>query len=103
MAEKIDKRTIQRIAELAKLSLKDDELDSMQEHFTKMIKNFQKLQELNLEGVEQLVNPHEGLQRMREDIPASGVDREEVLSAAPNRKDHFFRVPSPLKEVRKKQ
>ncbi|RKZ01991.1 MAG: Asp-tRNA(Asn)/Glu-tRNA(Gln) amidotransferase GatCAB subunit C [Candidatus Hydrothermota bacterium] len=94
---------VKKIAELAKLSPSPQEAAALEVHFKKMLKYFQKLQELDLSDVEPLTNPHEFALRMRDDEPKSGLDRESVLRNAPDRHENFYRVPSPLKEVRKEK
>ncbi len=94
---------IDKVASLAKIDVRDDEREQLKTHFEKMLKYFQKLQELDLHGVKNLVNPHEGIQRMRDDIPRKGLERSEVFQSAPDTKEGYFRVLSPLKDVRKEQ
>ncbi len=94
---------IEKIASLAKIDIKGEEKKQMEIHFRKMLEYFQKLQELDLEGVEPLINPHEGTQRMRKDEPGKGLNREDVFKSAPDVRDNYFRVVSPLKDVRKEQ
>ncbi len=85
MEPKID---IDRIAELAKIRPDDKEKEELVEHFRRMLKYFEKLRTLQLDAVEPLRNPHEGLQRMRSDTPRKGVNREDVLESAPDVRDH---------------
>ena len=57
---------VKKIAEVAKLSPSPQEAAALEVHFKKMLKYFQKLQELDLSDVEPLTNPHEFALRFRE-------------------------------------
>lgn len=93
---------VRHIANLAKLSLEGEELEKIRKHFEKMLNYFKILDELDLENVEPLPYPHYSFQRMREDTEGEGIEREEALRDAPDTYLHYFRVPSPLKGIKKK-
>jgi aspartyl-tRNA(Asn)/glutamyl-tRNA(Gln) amidotransferase subunit C len=92
---------VKYVAKLAKLNLDREVGKRMEEHFRRMLEYVKILDELDLEGVEPLYYPHMGYQRMRRDVPEEGLARDEALKDAPDSHLYFFRVPSPLKGVRK--
>ena len=53
----------------------------------------EKLNDLDVEGVEPLVYLNDAINRMREDQVANQVSREEALQNAPDQDGTFFRVP----------
>ncbi len=94
---------VKHIAELAKLKLPPEEEKKMEEHFRRMLEFVEILNELDLENVEPMIYPHEGLQILREDVPGKSLLREDALMDAPDQHHFYFRVPSPLKRVMKKK
>lgn len=95
---------VEHVALLAKLHLKNEEIEKMREHFDKMLQYVEIINELDLEHVEPMSYPHEALQRFREDIPkTTTLRREEILEEAPDVSLHFFKSPSPLKGITKKK
>lgn len=94
---------VKYVARLAKLNLYEETERAMREHFRRMLNYVKILDELNLEGVEPLTYPHSGFQRLRRDIPEEGIARDEALKDAPDSHLYFFRVPSPLKGLRKRK
>ncbi len=94
---------VEKVANLAKLMFRDEEEKRKTEaEFKKILDFVNKIQELNLEGIEPLTHPHEGFQRLRKDVPQKGLSRDEALRDAPEARQFFFKVPSPLKGVSKK-
>jgi len=92
---------VKYIARLAKLNLDEKTEEKMKGHFKKMLEYVKILDELNLDGIDPLTYPHTSYQRMRDDVPKSGLERDEALKDAPDSHLYFFRVPSPLKGLRK--
>jgi len=92
---------VRYVARLAKLNLDEETERAMREHFKRMLEYVKILDELNLEGVEPLSYPHVSHLRLRKDIPKKGLTRDEALKDAPDSHLYFFRVPSPLKGLRK--
>ncbi len=94
---------VEKVANLAKLTFRsEEEKKKTEEEFKKILDFVNKIQELNLEGIEPLTHPHEGYQRLRKDHPERGLSRDEALRDAPETRQFFFKVPSPLKGVSKK-
>ena len=53
---------------------------------------------LDVDDVEPTSHPYPLVNVMRDDVVVPGVDRDEVLAAAPSVEDHRFRVPPILGE-----
>ncbi len=91
---------VQHIAELARLELKEEELDRMTEQLSAILDYAARLQELDTEAIPPTASavPLENV--MREDTISPSLPREAVLANAPDKdeKDEFFRVRAVLKE-----
>lgn len=101
--KRIPELDVKRVAELAKLALTPEEEARMEKELKAILSYFAMLDEVDVEGIEPLFNPHEGQAWLREDEPGQPLEREQALADAPDRHLDFFRAPSPIREVRKKQ
>lgn len=89
----IDSKTIQHIAQLARLRISEAEAAEYGEQLTKVLAHFQQIEKINTDGVEPLVTPAEINFFMREDEVAPQTTTEEVLANAPEKAGHLFKVP----------
>ncbi len=90
---KLDKKEVEKLAHLARLEFNEKEKEEMIEDMDKIIGFIEKLDSLNLEGVEPLVYMTEDENRPREDKVLYEVTREEALRNAPDKDSDYFRVP----------
>lgn len=81
------------VADLACLKLNPQEAESFQQHFDKVMEYFKNLNEVNTEGVEPMVTPHNQFPDLRGDEVARDLTVDEVLANAPEVKDNLFKVP----------
>ena len=58
-----------------------------------MLEHFADIDALDLDDVEPMTQPYPLANVMRDDVVAPGLDRDEVLAAAPAAEDGRFRVP----------
>ena len=63
-----------------------------------MIAFVEKLNELNLEGVEPLLHMSEEKNVLREDEIKGSISREEALKNAPEHDEKFFKVPKVIRK-----
>lgn len=89
----VTRKEIEHIAELARLQLKENELEEYTLQLNKILDYVEKLNELDTENVKPLSHPVEGENVFREDELNPSVDREEALKNAPSKNDEFFKVP----------
>lgn len=89
----IDADEVERIAELARLELEDDDIEALRDELGEVLEYVAKIEELDTEDVEPTT--HAALQQMagRDDEVEEGLSREEVLDNAPDEEDGQFRVP----------
>jgi aspartyl-tRNA(Asn)/glutamyl-tRNA(Gln) amidotransferase subunit C len=91
----IDRDQVLHVARLARLRLTDEELERMPAELSKILEHVERMDELDLEGVEPTSHVVELQNVLREDVPRPSLPRERALEGAPEAADGGFRVPSP--------
>ncbi len=93
VSERITPDAVAKVAKLARLSLTDAELAQAAHELSDMLDHFADIDALDLDGVEPMTHPTPIANVMRDDVVRPGLDRDEVLAAAPAAEDGRFRVP----------
>jgi aspartyl-tRNA(Asn)/glutamyl-tRNA(Gln) amidotransferase subunit C len=91
----IDREQVLHVARLARLRLSDEEVARMQLELSTILDHIEKLNELDLEGVEPTSHVVELENVLRDDAPRPSLPREKALEQAPDAAAGGFRVPSP--------
>jgi len=81
------------IAELARLSFSEPEMEKMTNELNAILHYVEKLDEVDTDGVEPLSSIHDQVNVLRDDEKRESITNEEALMNAPERLDRFFRVP----------
>lgn len=89
----LDDAVVAKVARLARLNLTPEELALMTEQLSGMLEHFRDVDRLDLSGVAPMAQPLPLKNVMRDDVVRPGLDRDEVLAAAPAAEDDRFRVP----------
>jgi aspartyl-tRNA(Asn)/glutamyl-tRNA(Gln) amidotransferase subunit C len=89
----IEAATTQHLAALSRLELTPAELADMQADLNKMLGYFEKLQELDTDGVPEMQRPIALVNVLRPDVPGEMFTQETVMDLAPESQDGFIRVP----------
>ena len=89
---------IEKLAHLARLRFNDTEKEEIKHDLQRMIAFVEKLNELDLEGIEPLVHMSDEVNVLREDEITGSISREEALKNAPLHDDQFFKVPKVIKK-----
>jgi aspartyl-tRNA(Asn)/glutamyl-tRNA(Gln) amidotransferase subunit C len=87
---------VKRVAANARLNLKEDEVKKFAAEMKDILANFEKLSEVNTDGVEPSFHPIPVKNVTREDKPGKCLDREEALSLTPHKKNGYFRGPKTI-------
>lgn len=95
----IDLATVDHVARLARLSLSAQERELFTGQLQRILEYFARLQELDLTAVEPTAHIMAAANVLREDVVQAGLDRQEVLAAAPAQEEGFFTVPPVLEPV----
>jgi aspartyl-tRNA(Asn)/glutamyl-tRNA(Gln) amidotransferase subunit C len=91
----IDREQVLHVARLARLRLSDDEVERMGEELSTILDHIEKLNELDLEGVEPTSHVIELENVLREDVSRPSLPHDKALEQAPDAAAEGFRVPSP--------
>ena len=90
----IDEKITRRIASLAKLELTDLEIKEYSKDLTKILKWMEELKAVDVLEVEPITSITNNTLFEREDsLKHNIVDREQILSNAPDKEGAFFTVP----------
>jgi aspartyl-tRNA(Asn)/glutamyl-tRNA(Gln) amidotransferase subunit C len=91
----IERDQVLHVARLARLRLTEDEVDRMAGEMSKILEHVERMNELDLDGVEPTSHVVELQNVLREDVPRDSLARERALEQAPDAAQGGFRVPSP--------
>ena len=86
------------VARLARLGLSDEELEQYRDQLEAILEYAARVQALPTEGVEPTSHPLPMVNTHRPDEVEATLDREEVLSQAPDREGPYFKVPPFLEQ-----
>ncbi|MAF90000.1 MAG: Asp-tRNA(Asn)/Glu-tRNA(Gln) amidotransferase GatCAB subunit C [Bdellovibrionaceae bacterium] len=89
----IDLKTVQHIANLAKLELSEDEAKNFSEQLTGILGHFKKLEEVDTSEEKCLYTPNPISQKLREDVLREFNDRNKIIENAPESSGQLFKVP----------
>ena len=98
MTERITRQDVAHVADLARLSLTDDELDAFTIQLADILDHAVDLDALDLADVQPTAHPLPLVNVFRDDVIGPTSDRDEVLAAAPSVEDSQFKVPPVLGE-----
>ena len=92
----LSREEVEHIADLARLSLGEEELTKYQGQLSAILEHFEHLQNLDMEEIPPTATVLPLQSVMREDEPRGWGEREELLKNAPDADDGCFRVPPVL-------
>ncbi|HLP21469.1 MAG TPA: Asp-tRNA(Asn)/Glu-tRNA(Gln) amidotransferase subunit GatC [Chitinophagales bacterium] len=90
---KIDDELVDRLAELSKLEFDQQAKEGIKKDLQKILNLVEKLEEVNVDGVEPLIYMTDEKNVLRKDVVADTVSKEEALQNAPQRDSDYFKVP----------
>ncbi|MDX2221514.1 MAG: Asp-tRNA(Asn)/Glu-tRNA(Gln) amidotransferase subunit GatC [Rhodospirillaceae bacterium] len=89
----LDKATVQRIANLARLDVPDADLAPMANELSRIMDWIEQLKEVNTDAVAPMTGGTDMKLAWRKDAVADGGHPDKVLANAPDRHEGFFAVP----------
>lgn len=93
MAQKIDIKTVDEIAHLARLEFNHEAKSEILNDMNRMLAFVDKLNELDTEKTEPLIYMTNEKDVLREDSIENTITQEEALKNAPKRDSDYFKVP----------
>ncbi|PCJ24699.1 MAG: Asp-tRNA(Asn)/Glu-tRNA(Gln) amidotransferase GatCAB subunit C [Flavobacteriales bacterium] len=94
----VNNKTVEKIAELAKLEFNDVAKEDIKADLNKMLDFIDKLSELNTNNVEPLIYMLDETPELREDEVKGHVTQKEALKNAPDKDSDYFKVPIVIKK-----
>lgn len=93
MANKIDIKTVDEVAHLARLEFNDSAKAEILNDMNRMLSFVDKLSELNTENVEPLIYMTNEKNILREDVSEITLTQKEALKNAPKKDSDYFKAP----------
>ena len=89
----IDKDTVKRVARLARLSVTEEEAESLKGELNSILNWVELLNEVDVDGVNPMTSVVTQEMRKRDDVVTDGNYADRVVSNAPASEDNYFMVP----------
>lgn len=93
---KLSREEVLHIARLARVALTEDEITRFSEQLSKLLENFEILQQVDTEGVPPTAQSVELRSVMRDDKVAPSFPPEDILANAPRQEADSFKVRAVL-------
>ncbi|MBP9070543.1 MAG: Asp-tRNA(Asn)/Glu-tRNA(Gln) amidotransferase subunit GatC [Bacteroidia bacterium] len=93
MAKKIDIKTVDEIAHLARLEFSDEAKQGIITDMNRMLDFVDKLNEVNTDTIEPLIYMTQEQNVLREDVPQITLTQKEALKNAPQKDTDYFKAP----------
>ncbi|MBL0234928.1 MAG: Asp-tRNA(Asn)/Glu-tRNA(Gln) amidotransferase subunit GatC [Chitinophagaceae bacterium] len=94
----VNSSLIEKLSTLSRLQFNEMEKEEIRQDLQRMIHFVEKLNELNLEGVEPLLHIPDENNVLREDLVKGELTREQALKNAPSQNGEFFLVPKVIQK-----
>jgi len=95
---KITKEEVQKVAQLARLELNVNEINSHAEQLEKILNYIRQLEKIDTEDVPCTTRAIEVINVFRKDEKKNFNRTEEILELCPSREDKYFKVPKIMNE-----
>jgi len=89
----VSREDVEYVANLARIQLTEEEKDTLTSQLSSILHHIEKLNELDIEGVEPTFHVLDVTNVFREDEVRPSLPSEETLKNAPARDGDFFKVP----------
>lgn len=89
----VDQATVRRIAHLARIAVKDEDVPHLQQELNAILAFVEELGAVDVEGVEPMTSVIPMKMKLRPDAVTDHAGAEIIVANAPAREDNFFTVP----------
>lgn len=93
---KIDKKIVEKLADLSKLEFDDKSREEIINDLNKMLAFVEKLNEIDTTDVEPLIYMTDEVNVLREDDVHHDITQKDALKNAPKKDSDYFKVPKVL-------
>jgi aspartyl-tRNA(Asn)/glutamyl-tRNA(Gln) amidotransferase subunit C len=84
---------IRRIADLGCIDISDEQAKIVQVELNDIFQMIERIASVNTDGIAPMPNPHDGVQRLRDDVVTEKEQRLENMKNAPSQEQGCFLVP----------
>ena len=95
---KIDKKIVEKLADLSKLEFDDKSREEIINDLNKMLAFVEKLNEVDTTNVEPLIYMTDEVNVLREDDVHHDITQKDALKNAPKKDSDYFKVPKVLRK-----
>ena len=95
---KIDDKTLDKIASLAKLEIADSEREQLKSDMTAILDWVEKLNELDTDKTTEITQMTSEINRLRDDEQVRNLSNQQAMQNASEKSDGFFVVPKVIKK-----
>ena len=89
----IDKNQVKKVAKLSRISLDDNNIDSLSKDLASILTFVEKLNELDTKEIKTLKSITDKTLEARNDIVDDGKIKDDILKNSPEKNEDFFIVP----------
>jgi aspartyl-tRNA(Asn)/glutamyl-tRNA(Gln) amidotransferase subunit C len=89
----LTKETVERVSQLGRLKLTEQEIAAMSEQLSVVLENFEKIAQVDTKDVKPLVTPTDMSVTLRPDVIEVNSISDAVLEGAPEKSGRLFKVP----------
>lgn len=89
----VDQATVRRIAHLARIAVRDEDVPHLQEELNAMLAFVEELSAIDVSGVEPMTSVIPMKLPLRADVVTDHAGADVITRNAPGAEDHFFTVP----------
>ena len=89
----VDQANVRRIAKLARIAVRDDELPHLAQELNAMLAFVEELSTVDLDNSEPMTSVLPMKMKMRQDVVSDHAGPDVITANAPISEDHFFLVP----------
>jgi aspartyl-tRNA(Asn)/glutamyl-tRNA(Gln) amidotransferase subunit C len=94
----IDRKTVMHVAQLARLGMTDEEVDTFANQLSVILENIAILQQVDVSGVSPTAHASRLTNIMRPDIPRPSYAPEILLANAPDQEDNCLKIRAVFEE-----
>lgn len=94
----VNSSLIEKLSTLSRLQFNEMEKEEIRQDLQRMIHFVEKLNELNLDGVEPLLHIPDENNVLRDDVVKGELSREQALKNAPRQNSEFLQVPKVIQK-----
>ena len=92
----ISEEQVKHIADLAKLNIREDEMEKYQKQLSDILTEIEKIVEVDIEEDEIMISPSDNKNNYSQDVVEEHIDRSLAFKNAKNVKSNYITVPKAL-------